>query len=316
MDETLPKHRFGIVALAGRPNVGKSTLLNAIIGQKLSIVTPMPQTTRNRILAVHNIEGAQLVLFDTPGLQDGSKALNRYLKATALSALKEADVVILILNPATSRIDPSEEKRTDVDRADQQVLDAASRGKRPVVVAINKVDLVPNKPDLLPQIELWSGLQGVKTVVPISALRNDGVSMLVAEVAALLPEGPPHYPEETLTDLAERFFVAELVREAVIRETREEVPHSTAVTIASFEEKEDGSSRIEALIHVERPSQKAILIGNQGKRIKSIGVRAREEAERFLGCRVHLFLEVVVAPGWSRKPSAMSQLGYGRGGGM
>lgn len=321
-----PPTRAGTVAIAGRPNVGKSTLLNAVIGVKLAIVSPQPQTTRNRILAVKTTGSAQLVLVDTPGIHRRRTGLNRFMVREALTSLDGVDCVLLV-----TEVDPRLTKGRDRESdgrsieapaaaAPESVLHPHDRyvlaairervQRAPLVLAINKIDQLADRRALLPLIDGWRQL-GMHAIVPISALQHDGVDALVAELAATLPEGPHLYPEDMLTDRAERFFAAELIREQVLRQTRQEIPHATAVDIERFDERrERGDVVIAARIYVERPGQRAILIGAGGQQIKRIGTEARQEIARLLGCPVHLQLEVAVADDWTRSASGRQRFGY------
>jgi len=307
MNMHMEEHRCGYVALAGRPNTGKSTLLNAIIGQKLSIVSPVKQTTRNRILAVHNIPGTQMVILDTPGIQSGKKALNRYMYSTAMDAMGEADVTVLImLSPG----DRASDKKQFIDPRDEKILDKLLRNHGSLIVAVNKIDLLDSPSSLLPVMAYLAEIPGVDAVVPVSALHKDGIDELVNEIVSRLPESPPFFPPDMLTDRPEKFFVCELVREAIIEQTKQEIPHASAVTVESFEAKEDGSCVIRAVVHVETESQKGIIVGKGGSRIKSISMSAREKAREFLDTGVHLFLRVVTTPMWSRDKKTLNRLGY------
>lgn len=290
------EHRTGFVALSGKPNAGKSTLLNAILGQQISIVSPKPQTTRNRIIGVHNLEGAQVILVDTPGLSDGRDELGRRMLRGAQEAMGDADVVVRVVDASRLRLDHD----GDLD------LEPA---RRPTVVALNKVDLVRPKDRLLPQIERLAGVEGIEAVVPISALRRDRVEAVLSEVTARLPQGPPLYPPEMITDRPERFLASELVREAVLKLTRQEVPHATAVAVTGWREVK-GECHIEAAIYVERSSQKAIMIGKGGEMIKRIGTSARQQIIDLLDCMVHLKLRVDVSSQWRADPAALAMLGY------
>lgn len=289
-------HRTGFVALSGLPNAGKSTLLNAILGQTVSIVSPKPQTTRNRIIGIHNLEGAQIVLVDTPGLRFGSNELGRRMFQEARAAVSEADVVLRVIDAA----------RAGPDVAEGFDLSPSSA---PTVVALNKVDLVRPKDRLLPMMQRLAEVAGVEAIVPISALRNDGVDRLLGEVVARLPEGPPLYPPEMVTDRPERFMAAELVRAEILKHTRQEVPHASAVAVTAWHEVE-GTASIEAVIYVEKDSQRGILIGRGGSMIKRIGTAARQAIGELLGGPVHLKLRVTVASEWRADPAALRELGY------
>ncbi len=310
--------RAGFCAIIGRPNVGKSTLLNRVLGQKLAAVTPKPQTTRNRILGVKNLPGAQLVFFDTPGVHLGKSELNRYMVEEAFKAMAEVDVVLLMVEPPRLPARAVEGKPFDPGPGNELILERLRAEAKPAVLALNKVDLLRQKHVLLPLIDGWRKAYDFAEIVPMSATEGVGVDEAVAAVARLLPEGPPLFPEEMLTDRAERFLGAELIREQVFYLLKEEVPYATAVTVEGWHEQPSASGEggvpasvlIEALIHVERESQKGIVIGKRGAMIKEIGTRARIEISKLLGCPVHLKLFVKVDPEWSRNASALKRLGY------
>lgn len=298
--------RSGFVALSGLANAGKSTLLNAILGQTISIVSPKPQTTRNRILGIHNLPGVQIILVDTPGLTAERDELGRRMVKGALAAIGDADVVVRVVDATKYRVDePS--LRGDSGRSARPKFPTPTGA--PVIVALNKVDVVRPKGKLLPMIAALSQEEGVEVVIPISALRKDGIDELLSEVQSRLPEGPLLYPEEMITDRPERFLAAEFVRAAVLRHTRNEVPHATAVSVTEWRESKTGC-HIEAVIFVERESQKAILIGKGGAMIKTIGEAAREEIGHALECEAHLSLRVDVASRWRGDPKTLRQLGY------
>jgi GTP-binding protein Era len=291
--------RAGYVAILGRPNAGKSTLLNRILGQKLAITTPKPQTTRHRILGIWNGEGAQIVFLDTPGIHEAKKALNVAMVRAAFSAMANADVLVLMA-----------EAGRPAGREEELLLREAVKAKASIVLAINKVDTI-NKSLLLPQIEAWSRrLPGVP-IVPISALTGDGVNLLLDEIRARIPQGSPFYPPDQITDQPERFFAAEIIREKIFQRTGEEIPYACAVTIEDW--KEDPARKrvtISAVIHVEKDSQKAIVIGKGGAKLKEIGTDARRELEVFLEGKVHLALWVKVDKNWTRDAREVRLLGY------
>ncbi|MDD5306164.1 MAG: GTPase Era [Deltaproteobacteria bacterium] len=297
------KTRCGYVALVGRPNAGKSTLLNRVLGQKVSIVTPKPQTTRNRILAVHNVEGDQIVFLDTPGLHRPRGSLGRYMVEAAASAILEADLVAFLIDMAEPGRPPG------FTEEEEEIAARLQAARVPILALPNKVDLVADKKRLLPVMERAAALEGVAEVIPICAFDGDGVELFVDAVRGRLPEGPRLYPDDVLSDQAERFFVAELVREAVTELTRQEIPYHSAVVIERFVEEKTRCS-VHATIHVERASQRGILIGKHGVMIKEIGIRARDAAEKFLGCRVDLMLHVDVSPGWTDGPEGLKRMGY------
>ncbi|MBI4961693.1 MAG: GTPase Era [Desulfomonile tiedjei] len=289
--------RSGFIAVAGRPNVGKSTLVNRIMGQEVAIVTPKAQTTRHRITAIHTLPNVQMVFQDTPGFHDAKTPLNKSLVATAVKSLEEADVILLM-------VEPGEKIHDD----DLRIIDLIKSARPPSVVAINKIDTV-EPPTLLPLIDAFSKAHTFAAIVPISALNGSGVDDLVETLIALLPEGQPLFPEDEISDLPVRFFVSEIVREQIMKLTGEEIPYKTAVVVESFKEKED-LVVIHAEIHVERDSQKAILIGKNGTMIKRIGINARKKIEEFLERRVHLELFVKVSPRWTRDPYKLKEFGY------
>ncbi|HEY3359879.1 MAG TPA: GTPase Era [Polyangia bacterium] len=303
--------RAGFCAIIGRPNVGKSTLLNCFLGEKLATVTPKPQTTRNRILGVKNVPGAQIVFLDTPGVHRGKSELNRYMVEEAFRAMSEVDVVMVMVEVPQVAGEDLVAKPFDPGPGNQLIIDKLAEVKRPAVLVLNKVDRLPNKNTLLPLIDGWRKLHAFADMIPISARDGDGVDAALAAVVPLLPPGPPLFPTEMLTDRAERFLAAELIREQVFLLLKEEVPYATAVSIEGWAEREPRAEvRIDALIHVERDSQKGIVIGRGGAMIKEIGTRARAEIGKLLGCPVHLKLFVKVDPDWSHNPSALKRLGY------
>lgn len=308
-------HRSGFCAIVGRPNVGKSTLLNRLLGEKVSIVSPKPQTTRNRILGILNRSGLQVAFLDTPGIHRARGGLNRFMVEQALGALPEVDCVLYLIEPGLVR-DPEAPAgvRVEIGEVNQFIVDKLRESGKPVVLGINKIDTVP-KHELLPVIAAWKDALPFAAIYPLSALKGDGVEKLVDVIAEQLPEGPPLFPPDVFTDAAERFLVAEYVREQILRCTRQEVPYSTAVAVESFDESEReregrGLVRIFARIFVERDSQKAIVIGRRGEMLKRIGTAARLEIEKLLGCKVYLALEVTVEPRWSEREDALRRLGY------
>lgn len=292
--------KSGYAAITGAPNAGKSTLLNRLVGEKISIISAKPQTTRNRIAGIAHGPGFQVVFLDTPGVHKSEKIFNRRIVEVAMSALDEADVILVIADAA--KPDPPSES----------LIIEALREKTniPAVLVLNKIDLV-EKPRLLEQIDRWAGTAAFEQIVPVSAKKGVQVPELIGAMVEMLPEGPPYYPEDALTDMPERFIVAEMIREKVFAHTSQEIPYSTAVTIESFrEEPERNLVRIHAVIHVERDSQKGIVIGKQGRLLKTIGTAARADIERLLGARVFLKLFVRVEKDWSKKPGAIRKLGY------
>ncbi len=290
--------RSGFVAIVGRPNVGKSTLLNRIVGEKIAITSPKPQTTRNRILGIVNIPHGQVLYVDTPGIHAAQSPLNRYMVDQAAAACLDVDVVLWLV-----------EADRPVDR-DPMIPKLLERGKRPVLLVINKIDAVP-RDRLLPLIDAYRHLCPFASIVPISALKGDGVERLLAEIPPLLPEGPRYYPEDQMTDMPERFIVAEMIREQILLRTRDEVPYGVAVQVERFQENpERNIVGIDAVIHVERDSQKRILVGKGGEMIRRIGQSARKEIERLLGIKVHLELFVRVQKDWTNSSRMMKEFGY------
>lgn len=296
--------RSGMVAIVGPPNAGKSTLMNALLGQKISIVSPKPQTTRNRILGIVNDEGYQIVLLDTPGLHKAREPLNQEMVRIALDSLHGVEAVVYMIDvslPMPERL--KEEKGQELAEHLEQV-------SCPVILVLNKVDLL-NKEKLLVMIQAYADIFPFHAIVPISALHGDGTERLLAELLQVLPLGPRYYPEDIPTDATERFLVAEIVREKVFLLTGEEIPYSTAVMIESF--KEDpvkGLITIHATIVLERTSQKGIVIGKGGMKLKSIGIAARKDIEKLLDQKVLLKLWVKVRKNWSRDEQFLKELGF------
>ncbi|MGD8379906.1 MAG: GTPase Era [Gammaproteobacteria bacterium] len=290
--------RSGLVAVVGRPNVGKSTLINALVGQKVSIVTPKAQTTRHRILGIRSTPESQIVFIDTPGLHGREKkALNRLMNRTARSSLGDADCVLFVIKAGEWRED------------DELVLDAVRAAGRPTGLIVNQVDRIADKARLLPFIDEVSRRHAFDFVVPISARRGSNLDALVTEVATRLPEGPAWYPEDQVSDRPERFLVAEIVREKLMLHLGQELPYALTVDVEAFAV-EGGLTRIAATIWVERDSQKAIVIGSAGRMLKRVGREARLELEKMLETRVFLDLHVKVREGWSDDDRALRSLGY------
>lgn len=292
------------MVLAGRPNAGKSTLLNTILGEKLQIVSPTPQTTRNRVLAVHIHGPSQMVFLDTPGIHEPINSLGRYMADAVESAVADADICLWLVDAA--RVRGPEAPLSGTEAAVGRRLGGSGL---PVVALLNKVDLVRPKERLLPLSAAVAALPGIAEVIPISALDGDGVERVLAAIDTRLPASPWLFPEDMLSDRAERFFAAELVREAVIDLTRQEIPHRAAVVIERFVEHKDRCA-IHAAIHVERASQRGIVVGKGGSMIKEIGIRARLAIERRLGCPVDLRLHVTVTPDWTSGEASLRQVGY------
>ena len=296
---TAPKDfRSGLVSLLGRPNAGKSTLLNALVGAKVAIVADKPQTTRTLIQGVLHLPGAQVVFVDTPGIHKADSSLNKRLMHGVREALDQRDLLIYLAD-ATRKI----------NYEDRQALDMLKKAGTPIVLALNKTDLVKDKARLLPLIEQYRAIHEFADYVPLSALTGDGVEELKKVIVERLPQGPPYFPPEHVTDQPERFLAAELVREKVLRETRQEVPHSVAVMVDSWEDTEK-IVRIYATIYVERQGQKGIIIGSKGAMLKRIGTLARTEMEWLFGRRIYLELHVKVEPGWRENPAFLNSLDW------
>ena len=293
--------RAGRVAIIGRPNVGKSTLLNALLGEPLAITSRHPQTTRDRIAGVMTEGDAQLVFVDTPGVHEARTKLGARMNQEAREGARDADVVVFLT-------DVSSVPKPGMRAEDLRILGTIPEGK-PVVLVVNKVDKVKPKSELLPVLEGHAKAREFAAVVPMSALRADGVRDLVAEVAKLLPEGPPLFEDDAISDKPLRFFVAEFVREQILRKTREEVPHGVAVVVEQFDES-GRIPKIDLAIHVDKESHKAIVIGAGGSLLKAIGTEARARVERLMGTQVALRTFVRVTPGWYEKDSALRDMGY------
>lgn len=288
--------KSGFVTVVGRPNVGKSTLVNRLVGQKVAIVSDKPQTTRNRILAVVNRPAGQIVLFDTPGIHRPTHRMNERMVEAAVRSIGQVDVALWLVD-MTQGYGPG----------DRYVSDVLKTAGRPVILGINKIDTA-RKPKILPVIESYRRLLDFVEVIPLSALSGENVDVVEEQLLAHLPEGERLYPEDFLTDQPERFFVAEMVREQILRATRDEIPYSTAVVVDSFKE-EPALVRIEASVLVERDSQKGILIGRGGAMLKHVGTEARKEIEEFLGTKVFLGLFVKVRERWREDQALLEEMG-------
>ena len=290
--------RSGFVAIIGRPNAGKSTLLNRILGEKIVITSDKPQTTRNRVQGIHNLPGYQIIFIDTPGIHKATTQLNRFMVDQAMASLREVDGVIFLVDAAAST-------------ESQEALGAElfQGGGPPVILALNKTDLVDEE-RILRLLERFGKLPSFRAYVPLSAATGNGVDRLMMEVSALLPVGPQYFPDDILTDLPERFIAAEIIREKLFRLTHEEIPYSVAVVVESFKERENGLIAISAVITVERDSQKGIVIGRKGELLKRIGTEARKEIEELLQAKVFLELFVRVRKNWTDNPSMLKEFGY------
>jgi len=290
--------RCGYIALIGRPNVGKSTLLNRILGQKISITSRRPQTTRHRVLGIKTHDSAQLIYVDTPGIHEYSgRAMNRHMNRTASMALLDVDVVVFLVDGSRWTAD------------DELVLKKLDTIDCPVILAVNKIDLLANRDELLPRLQDLSGKRSFEQVIPISAAKGDNIMALEAAIETLLPLAPAIFPEDQVTDRSVRFLAAELVREKLFRKLGRELPYGLTVEIESFRS-EPGITHIHALIWVERKSQKTIVIGRQGRVLKEVGMEARKDIEALIDGKVNLKLWVKIKAGWADDERALRSLGY------
>ncbi len=295
--EELKDFRSGYVSIIGRPNVGKSTLLNSILGEKVAIVTTKPQTTRNRIIGIKTLPNAQIIFIDTPGIHKPRHKLGEAMVKTALEALNEVDIILFMVEPHSP------------EKEDLSVIEMLKKVRSPVFLLINKIDTI-KKTDLLPLIDHFKNLYSFQEIIPLSALKQDGMSMLMKRIYDSMPSGPKYYPDEFITDQLERFMVSEIIRERVMEMTEEEVPYSVAVEITEWEEREDGLIVISGNIYVEREGQKGIIIGKRGAMLKSIGSAARIDIERLLNTKVFLELWVKVKKDWRNNKTTLRELGY------
>jgi GTPase len=295
-DETVTG-RSGFVAIVGRPNAGKSTLINQLVGQKIAIVTSKPQTTRNRIQGIVTRAEGQMVFIDTPGLYDADSALGRQMMHEVAAALEDIDVLLLMVDASHPQT-----------YMDELLLSKAQRFRGKTILVLNKVDRV-KKEELLPLIEEFSKAFEFAAIVPISALKASGLEQLQQEILRMLPEGPPHFPEDQVTDQPERFLAAEVIREKAIQLTYHEIPYALGVMVDKYEEKPN-LLRIEVTLSVERDSQKKILIGHKGEMLKKIGTEARKELEKMTGSKIYLGLFVKVMPEWRENPSRVQEFDW------
>lgn len=292
-------YRSGFISIIGRPNVGKSTLLNHVLGQKISIISDKPQTTRNRILGVKHLPDAQMVFFDTPGIHKARTKLNQRMVQAALGSLEEVDLVLFLIEPD---LEPGE--------GDLFIAEHLGKIRTPKILVMNKIDLV-KKERMIPLLDFFNKKGGFSEIIPISALHGENVDRLVEMALSFLPEGEPYFPEDVVTDQPVRFLAAEIIREKVIERTRDEVPYAIAVQIEEFKEDEAKNLiSIRAVLFVERESQKGILIGEGGKMLKEIGTVARQELEKLLGAKIFLQLWVKTKKGWSKNDAFLSEMGY------
>lgn len=291
-------YKSGFVSIIGRPNVGKSTFLNRIIGQKIAIMSDKPQTTRNKIQGVYTENDSQVIFIDTPGIHKPKHKLGDFMVKMAQTTLKEVDIVLFMVNAVEG-----------FGRGEEFIIEKLKETKQPVFLVINKIDQV-HPEQLLELIDQYRKLHDFAEIVPISALDGNNVEALIGTIKKYLPEGPQYYPDNQVTDHPERFIIAELIREKVLHLTREEVPHSVAVVIDAIQKREGGAVYINATIVVERPSQKRIIIGKQGKMLKEVGKRARFDIEALLGSKVFLEVWVKVQKDWRNKMSQLRDLGF------
>ncbi|HCJ90438.1 MAG: GTPase Era [Acidaminococcaceae bacterium] len=292
-------HHSGFAALVGRPNVGKSTLMNAMVGEKIAIMSDRPQTTRNRILGILSTDDAQIMFLDTPGIHKPLHKLGEYMNRQAGQAMDQVDVILFL-------VDATEKKGT----GEQRILERLRHVKVPVLLVINKIDRLEDKAKLLAIMESYAGELDFGAVIPVSALTREGLDELQAEIVKHLPEGPDLYPEDELTDQPMRAIAKEMIREKVLLHTRDEIPHAIAVEVTEFKDRPNGNVYVGANIYVERESQKGIVIGAKGGLLKQIGKEARLDIEGLTGTDVYLDLWVKVRPGWRNKKKALKEFGY------
>lgn len=291
-------YKSGFIAIIGRPNVGKSTFLNRVIGQKIAIMSDKPQTTRNKIQGVYTTDEAQYIFIDTPGIHKPKHKLGDFMVKVAENTLNEVDAILFMINA-----------KEGYGKGDQYILDRLQNVKSPIFLIVNKIDLV-HPDELLPLIDLYKDKGNFQEIIPISALEGNNIDRLLQVLKEYLPEGPKYYPEEQVTDHPERFIITEFIREKVLQLTREEVPHSITVVMDNLERRENNTVFIQATIITERKSQKGILIGKQGKMLKNVGKRAREDIEALLGSKVYLELWVKVKEDWRNRESQLYEYGF------
>lgn len=293
------KHYSGFAAIVGRPNVGKSTLTNHLIGEKIAIMSDRPQTTRNKIMCIMNTDNAQIMFLDTPGIHKPHHKLGEYMVRTAESTLKEVDVILFV-------VDASEKRGA----GEEYITELLQKVKTPVILVVNKIDKLQDKDKLFRIIDSYSKTYDFAAIVPVSALEDEEFPGLVAEITKHLPEGPAYFPDDMITDQPERVIATEMIREKILLLTRDEIPHSIAVEVEEFKERDNDDVYIRATIFVERDSQKGIVIGAKGSLLKKIGQQARADIEGLLGCKVFLDLWVKVKADWRNKDKALKQFGY------
>ena len=292
--------KSGFVAICGRPNAGKSTLMNKIIGEKVAIVSNKPQTTRTKILGVHTEEDAQIVLIDTPGIHKPHNRLGEKMEKYIYTATQDIDVLLYVVDCNLHENEYEKERKA---------LEGLKKGKTPVVLVVNKIDTVP-KLSLLPVLDRLKELYDFHGIVPVSAQKGANISQLLEEIRELLPEGPQFFPGDVITDQPERQIVAEFIREKTLRLLNQEIPHGVAVEIEKMHKRDNGTYEILAAIYCERQSHKAIIIGKKGEKLKEIGSRARQDIERFLGSKVYLELWVKVKEDWRNKEGFLNTIGF------
>ena len=293
------KHYAGFAAIVGRPNVGKSTLTNHLIGEKIAIMSDRPQTTRNKIMCIMNTDNAQIMFLDTPGIHKPHHKLGEYMVRTAENTLKEVDVILFV-------VDASEKRGV----GEEYITELLQKVKTPVILVVNKIDKLQDKDKLFRIIDSYSKTYDFAAIVPVSALEDEEFPGLVAEITKHLPEGPAYFPDDMITDQPERVIAAEMIREKILLLTRDEIPHSIAVEVEEFKERDNDDVYIRATVFVERDSQKGIVIGAKGSLLKKIGQQARADIEGLLGCKVFLDLWVKVKADWRNKDKALKQFGY------
>ncbi|TMV44604.1 GTPase Era [Paenibacillus mesophilus] len=294
----MSKHKSGFVAIIGRPNVGKSTLLNQVIGQKIAIMSDKPQTTRNKIQGVYTKEDLQIVFLDTPGIHKPKSKLGSYMMKVAENTFREVDAILFLVDVAEG-----------IGGGDRFIIEQLKNVKTPVLLVLNKIDQV-HPEALLPVIVAYKDLYEFAEIVPISALQGNNVNTLLEQIGKYLPEGPQYYPADQVTDYPEQFICAELIREKILHLTREEIPHSIAVAIESMKVEDNGLVSIGAVIFVERDSQKGIIIGKQGAMLKEVGKQARRDIETLLGSKIFLELWVKVNKDWRNREHVLKDLGF------
>ncbi|WP_430785198.1 GTPase Era [Virgibacillus flavescens] len=290
--------KSGFIAIIGRPNVGKSTFMNRVIGQKIAIMSDKPQTTRNKIQGVLTEEDSQLVFIDTPGIHKPKHRLGDFMVKIAENTLNEVDAILFMINA-----------KEGYGRGDQYIIDRLQEVNRPVYLIINKIDLI-HPDELFPLIKKYNDMYDFEEIIPISALSGNNVNHLLDVIKEKLPEGPQYYPEDQVTDHPERFIIGELIREKVLQLTHEEIPHSIAVVIENIETRESNAIFIQATIVTERKTQKGILIGKQGSMLKNIGKSARKDIESLLGSKVYLELWIKVQKDWRNKQTQLREFGF------